>query len=118
MEETSSGLKENMAGLLCYVLGIFSVITGLFFFLTEKKNKFIRFHSLQAIFFSVVWLVLLSVITAVFSFAPPLLKIFRYLINLAGVVFWIVLMVKAYRGEYFLLPVLGKMAMDNSDIKQ
>ncbi len=115
MEETSSGLKENLAGLLCYALGI---ITGLFFFLTEKKNKFVRFHSLQAIFFSVVWLILQVAITGIFSFVPVLFKIFLSLINLVGVIFWIILMAKAYQGEYFLLPVLGKMAMDNSDIKQ
>jgi len=115
MEETSSGLKENMAGLLCYVLGI---ITGLFFFLTEKKNKFVRFHSLQAIFFSVVWLILQVAIGVLFSFMPFLFKFVLPLINLAGVIFWVILMVKAYQGEYFLLPVLGKMALDNSEIKQ
>ncbi|MCX5642975.1 MAG: DUF4870 domain-containing protein [Candidatus Omnitrophica bacterium] len=115
MEETSSGLKENMAGLLCYALGI---ITGLFFFLTEKKNKFVRFHSLQAIFFSVVWLILQVVIGLLFSFVPFLFKFILPLVNLAGVIFWVILMVKAYQGEYFLLPVLGKMALDNSEIKQ
>ncbi|MFH1903061.1 MAG: DUF4870 domain-containing protein [Candidatus Omnitrophota bacterium] len=115
MEETSSGLKENMAGLLCYALGI---ITGLFFFLTEKKNKFVRFHSLQAIFFSVAWLILQAAIGVVFSFVPCLFKFLLPLINLVGVIFWVVLMVKAYRGEYFLLPALGKMALDNSEIKQ
>ena len=114
MEETSSGLKENLVGALCYVLGI---ITGLFFFLTEKKNKFVRFHGLQAIFFSVVWLILQVAIGVLFSFIPSLLKILLSLVNLAGVVFWIILMVKAYRGEYFLLPVLGKMALDNSEVK-
>jgi len=114
MEETSSGLKENLAGLLCYALGI---ITGLFFFLTEKKNKFVRFHSLQAILFSAVWLILQAAIGVVFSFIPFLFKFLLPLINLVGVIFWVVLMVKAYQGKYFLLPVLGKMAMDNSDIK-
>jgi len=114
MEETSSGLKENLAGLLCYALGI---ITGLFFFLTEKKNKFVRFHSLQAIFFSVVWLILQAAIGILFSFMPFLFKFILPLINLVGVIFWVILMVKAYQGEYFLLPVLGKMAMDNSEIK-
>ena len=118
MEETSSGLKENLAGLLCYVLSIFSVITGLFFFLTEKKNKFVRFHSLQAIFFSVAWLILWVAVGVLFSFAPLLLKFILLLINSVGIIFWVILMIKAYRGEYFLLPVLGKMAMDNSDIKQ
>ena len=115
MEETSSGLHENLAGSLCYALGI---ITGLFFFLTEKKNKFVRFHSLQAIFFSVVWLILQVAIGVVFSLAPFLFRLLLPLINLVGVIFWVILMVKAYQGEYFLLPVLGKMAMDNSDIKQ
>ena len=115
MEETSSGLKENMAGSLCYVLGI---ITGLFFFLMEKKNKFVRFHSLQAIFFSVVWLILQVVVSVLFSFIPFLFKPLLFLINLVAVIFWVTLMVKAYQGEYFLLPVIGKMAMDNSEIKQ
>ena len=113
MEETSSGLKENLAGLLCYALG---VITGLFFFLTEKKNKFVRFHSLQAIFFSVAWLIL-QIAVGVFFFVPFLFKTLISLLTLAGVIFWVVLMVKAYQGEYFLLPVLGKIAMDNSEIK-
>ncbi len=114
MEETTSGLKENMAGALCYVLGI---VTGLFFFLTEKKNKFVRFHSLQAIFFSVVWLILQVVISVLFSFVPFLFKLLLFLVNLVGVIFWVILMVKAYQGAYFLLPALGKMAMDNSEIK-
>jgi uncharacterized membrane protein len=115
MNETGSGLQENLAGSLCYALGI---ITGLFFFLTEKKNKFIRFHSLQAIFFSAFWLILQVAVAGVFSFVPFLFRIFFSLIYLVGIIFWVVLMVKAYQGEYFLLPVLGKIAMDNSDVKQ
>jgi uncharacterized membrane protein len=114
MEETSSGLKENLAGLLCYALGI---ITGLFFFLTEKKNKFVRFHSLQAILFSVALFILETAITGVFFFLPFLVMLIRSLIGLAGIIFWIILMIKAYQGEYFLLPVLGKIALDNSDVK-
>ena len=114
MQETGIGLKENLVGLLCYVLGI---ITGLFFFLTEKKNKFVRFHSLQAIFFSAAWLILQAVVGAIFSLIPFLFKFLFPMVNLAGVIFWVILMVKAYQGEYFLLPVLGKMAMDNSEIK-
>ena len=104
-----------MAGLLCYALGI---ITGLFFFLTEKKNKFVRFHSLQAILFSAVWFILQVAITGVLWTLPLFLfKTVISLLNLVGVICWVILMVKAYRGEYFLLPVLGKMAMDNSEIK-
>ena len=46
MEKTSTGLDENIAGLLCYVLGW---ISGLVFILIEKENKFVRFHAIQSI---------------------------------------------------------------------
>ena len=46
MAKTSVEMDENVAGLLCYVLGW---ISGLVFFLIEKKNKFVRFHALQSI---------------------------------------------------------------------
>ena len=46
MEKTSTGLQENVAGLLCYVLGW---VTGLIFILIEKENKFVRFHAMQSI---------------------------------------------------------------------
>ena len=39
MNKTSTGLDENVAGLLCYVLGW---ITGFIFILLESENKFVR----------------------------------------------------------------------------
>src|ERR1035438_351345 len=41
----SSGISENVAGLLCYVLGW---ITGLIFFFIDKR-PFVRFHAAQSI---------------------------------------------------------------------
>ena len=46
MEKTSTGLDENVAGLLCYVLGW---ISGIVFLLIEPENKFVRFHAIQSI---------------------------------------------------------------------
>jgi len=43
---TGTGLQQNVAGLLCYVLGW---ITGIIFLVIEKDNKFIRFHAVQSI---------------------------------------------------------------------
>src|SRR5271156_5240440 len=40
-----SGLQENVAGLLCYVLGW---LTGLIFLLIDKR-PFVRFHAAQSI---------------------------------------------------------------------
>ncbi|MDZ7688538.1 MAG: hypothetical protein U5J64_07430 [Halobacteriales archaeon] len=44
-EETQSGLDENVAGALAYILGLLS---GLFFFVTEKENEFVRFTRSRA----------------------------------------------------------------------
>lgn len=46
MRGTSTGLPENIARLLCYVLGW---ITGLVFLLTERKNEFMRLHAIKSI---------------------------------------------------------------------
>ena len=43
---TSTGLSPNVAGLLCYVAGW---ITGIIFFVLERRNKFVRFHAAQSI---------------------------------------------------------------------
>ena len=51
--ETSIGMQPNLAGLLCYFFGF---ITGLVFYLIEKKNKFVRFHAMQSMVDSEVFL--------------------------------------------------------------
>src|SRR6202044_3468799 len=45
----TSGMSENVAGLLCYVLGW---ITGLIFYLIDKR-PFVRFHAAQSIGLSI-----------------------------------------------------------------
>src|SRR6202045_15491 len=42
---SSEGLAENVAGLLCYVLGW---VTGIIFLLIDKR-PFVRFHAAQSI---------------------------------------------------------------------
>src|SRR5579863_5438287 len=48
----AAGLDENMACALCYLLGL---LTGILFLVLEpyNKNRLIRFHAFQAIFFNV-----------------------------------------------------------------
>jgi len=112
--KTSSGLQANVAGLLCYLLG---VITGIIFYLIEKDNKFVRFHAMQ----SIVVFGTLTVLNIVISFLMPMLgplAVFVVpvvaLVSLLGLVLWILLMVKAYQGELFKLPIAGDIAEKNS----
>ncbi len=98
-EKSTTGIQPNVAGLLCYLAGW---ITGLIFLLIEKENKFVRFQAVQ----SIATYVVLMVIYLIFSFIP-----FGWIINIfVGIgmfVLWIVLMMKAYQGKLFKLPVVG-----------
>ncbi len=103
MEKTSTGLDENVAGLLCYVLGW---ISGLVFILIEQSNKFVRFHAMQSIIvFSV-----LTVASFILGWIPFIGGFISWVIWALGLVLWIVLMVKAYQGTRYKLPWAGNLA--------
>src|SRR5690242_11740272 len=54
---TSTGMSENVAGALCYLVGF---ITGIIFLVIApyNQNKFVRFHAFQSIFFNVAYIVI------------------------------------------------------------
>ncbi len=98
----STGLTENVAGMLCY-LGWF--ITGIIFLVIEKDNEFVRFHAMQSIFVSVILFVVNMVLTAI----PIIGWLLGILFAPAILVLWIVMMVKAYQGKHFKLPIIGDL---------
>jgi uncharacterized membrane protein len=109
-----SGLSENVAGLLCYVLGW---VTGLIFFLIDKR-PFVRFHAAQ----SLVTFGALHILGFILGMAFGVGAFFGgwagfsvgwlliCVINLVGFVLWIVCMVKAYQGERFRVPLAADLA--------
>lgn len=97
--KTSSGMSANVAGLLCYA---FVWISGLIFYLTEKENKFVRFHAMQSIIVSVVFSILMLI---------PFLNIIALV---AWLILWIFLMVSAYQGKEVKLPFAGDIAEKNA----
>ena len=99
-KNTVLGVTENIEALLCYVLGW---VTGLVFLLLEQKNAFVRFHALQ----SLITFLSLFIISLVVGVIPVLGALVGLLLWPLGVVLWIVLMVKAYKGERYKLPVIG-----------
>jgi uncharacterized membrane protein len=108
LKKTVLGVDENVAAALAYGLGW---ITGLALLLTERENRFVRFHALQStIVFGVLcalWFVGLSI---------PLLGwlISFILIPPLSAVLWLLLMFKAYQGERFKLPFAGDIAEERS----
>ena len=106
-EKTSStGLDSNIGGLLSYVFGW---ITGLIFFLIEEKDEFVRFHAMQSlIVFGAITVV--SIVLGILFMIPFLGPILGAFFWIATVVLWIILMVKAYQGERYKLPIAGNLA--------
>ncbi|UCG35543.1 MAG: DUF4870 domain-containing protein [Candidatus Omnitrophota bacterium] len=97
--KSSTGMQPNVAALLSYLFGW---ITGLIFFLVEKENKFVRFHALQ----SLIVFATLNIIVMI----PVIGWVLAPIVGVLGLVLWIILMIKAYHGEKFKLPVAGDIA--------
>jgi uncharacterized membrane protein len=101
-KKTSTGLEENVAGLLCYV-GWW--VSGIVFLLLEPDNKFIRFHAIQSIIVFGIIFVAASILSWI-----PFIHFLGWVIWLIGVALWIVLMVKAAQGTKFKIIWAGDIA--------
>ncbi len=111
-------MTNNVAGMLCYILGI---ITGIIFLVMDpyKNNRFVRFHAFQSIFYWAVcfgfWMIWSWVIVGLFLSTGGfgmfgLFGLTFTLIRLAMFACWIFLMFKAYNNEEFKLPFIGDFA--------
>ena len=113
----AAGMEDNVASALCY---LFTVITGVVFLVLEpyNKNKAVRFHAFQAIFFglgafvvnigvAIVSSILRSLLNYSLWFIPTILSLG---ISLCMLACWAFLMYKAYNREHFKLPIIGDLA--------
>ena len=112
--DTQPQMAPNVAGLLCYVLGW---LTGLIFYFIDKR-PYVRFHASQSI---VVFggLHIITIILGMF-FGFSLLAgglagfsvgfAIYHLIELGALILWIVLMIKAYQGVKFRVPIAADLA--------
>lgn len=111
---------ENIAGALAYV----SFVPPIIFLLLDpyRRNRFIRFHSVQCL---VVWLVGIVLVLALRLFGmlvflipvlgPLLVVIVDVAFILAALLLWFVLIIKALQGEIFMLPWVGDVAEQYSN---
>lgn len=114
-QASQSGMAENVAGALCYLLGW---VTGIIFYLIDKR-PFVRFHAAQSIVtfggLHVLNIVLGIIFGAGMMFrggfgAFGLASALYSLIGLVSFILWILLMVKAYQHEKFEVPVAAGIA--------
>lgn len=106
----AAGLADNVAGMLAYI----TIIPAIIFLVIEpfNRNRFVRFHAFQSIFFCVAWTVLwiaMSVIGMIPVLGWATILVWP-LLGLGGLILWVLLLAKAYGGQMFKLPVIGDMA--------
>jgi uncharacterized membrane protein len=111
---SDTGMAPNLAGTLVYLL---MPLTGIIFYVVEKRNAFIRFHAAQSIVVGaasfVLWVAVL-VLGTILSVVPLLGALVSMLLSLAvGLALfglWLFLMFQAFSGNEWEVPVLGGYA--------
>jgi uncharacterized membrane protein len=106
---TGPRLADNVAGALAY-----TVIAAIVFVVIEpyKRKRFVRFHSLQAIFVGIAWIAI-DIALAIIGHIPLIGGITALLRPLASLAIFLTLLFlafKAYQGQMFKLPVVGDVA--------
>lgn len=106
-----AGLSENAAGGLAYI----TVIPAIVFLLVEPYNKirYVRFHSWQCIFMAIAWFVI-DVAIGIFGRLLTFFRVLEFglypLVALAMLILWLMVLIKAFNGEKFKLPIIGDLA--------
>lgn len=103
MAASGTGLKKETAAALCTLLGPTLVVPVLFILL--EKDEFVRFWAFQSI---IVYLALfllnwIFILTVFLIFATPLVFVL-------GVVLWLIMTYKAWQGDKWTVPLIGKFA--------
>ena len=110
----ASGLSDNIAAALAYL----TIIPAIIFLILEPYNKIplVRFHSFQSIGLCIVGVLVQIIVTfgETFMHFIPLSFMLFSLIHLAvGLILfiaWLVAILKASKGEWYKLPIIGDFA--------
>ena len=103
----TGGLESNIAAALAYLW-----LVAILWLVLEPYNKdrFIRFHSFQALAFGIVWFVL----NMVLSFIPFIGWLLLLPLGLLGLILWLVCLFKAFSKQWFKITIIGDWAMQQA----
>lgn len=114
-----AGMADNVAGMLCYLVGF---ITGILFLVLEPYNKkpAIRFHAFQSIFlsagifaFQILFGIVIGILTRILGLFG-LFGLFGLVFPLIWIALWIYLLVSTYQGNTVVLPIIGPLAQQQA----
>lgn len=114
-------MDGNVTALIGYLIGIVALVL----IFIEKDNKFVRFHALQSVLWSVICVVgiiavaivgmilalVLSQVSAGLGGLVGVLTILLYVVLIFGMIGGLIFgAIKAYGGNQFKLPIAGNLA--------
>lgn len=102
-----TNLEPNVAAALSYVVTPF---TGILFLVLEKEDKFVRFHAMQSVIFGVASYATWAIATSLVVVLIGILLVPA--VSVAAFGMYLYLMWRAYNGDEYEMPVLGKFARD------
>lgn len=124
--KTSLGLDSNLGAALCYwanFLCCIGLILAIVFLITEKENRFVKFHALQSLFLAGVQIALcivMGILTEILGIVLGMIHLgwLAFFLNwglglILFVVFaiiWLIAGIKAYGGQWYKLPLIGGFA--------
>ncbi|HLI90726.1 MAG TPA: hypothetical protein VKV37_18695 [Ktedonobacteraceae bacterium] len=112
-DATSLHMDAKNEAVLSY---LFWWLSGLVFFLIERKNSFVRFAAAQSFillggaFVLIVLFRLLTLVPLIGFVLSPALTCAFFVVLIPAVLLWIFLMVQARRGIKVKLPIVGEYA--------
>src|SRR5260370_3816003 len=124
--KTSLGLDSNVGAMLCYwanFLCCIGLVLAIVFLVTEKENRFVKFHAVQSLFLvgtQIAVGLVVGILGFVVSMALDMVHMslmgwllvlcLRLLLFLIFIVIWIIAGMKAYGGQWYKLPIIGEFA--------
>ena len=98
-----SGLHDNAAGAIAYI----TILPAIIFLIVEpyNRNSYVRFHSWQSIFLGIAFFAI-----GFINIIPILGQIVFLIGSLILFVAWVIVLLKALKGERYQLPLIGKFA--------
>jgi len=120
------GLDSNLGAMLCYILNFvccLGLVLSIIFLVTEKENRFVKFHAVQSLFLAALQIavgLVIGILGLILSLALNtfdmawlawiLILGLRFILLIIFLVLWIMGGIKAYGGQWYKLPIIGEFA--------
>ena len=119
-------LDSNLGAMLCYILNFvccLGLVLSIVFVITEKENRFVKFHAVQSLFLAALQIavgLVIGILGLILSLglnafdmawlAWILILGLRFILLLIFLALWIMGGIKAYGGQWYKLPIIGEFA--------